>query len=57
MTKCHRPKPQYKKCPSQPPTTKFSGISYSGVLSVAFRPDTHVLLQEDTLIFCARLEI
>ena len=37
------PKPQYKKCSPQPQTlnTWISGISYIGVLSVAFRSDTN----------------
>ena len=45
-TKRQRPKPHYKKCSPKTQThqtvnTKVSGISYIGVLSVAFRLDTH----------------
>ena len=39
-------KPQYKKMLPKTPNTKASGISYMGILSVAFSPDTimrHIL--------------
>ena len=53
MTKRQHRKLQYKKCypqPQNPKDKKISGISYIGILSVVFRPNSELCMTAEALL-------